>query len=828
MRRLKKSFLFLCVLLTVINLSAQENDKKGSVRIYGKVVDSASNLPLESATVSVFKTGDKNPVNASTTNKEGSFIVNGLARGSFTIEVAFVGYQPYIIKSVQATQKDEVQLANILLVKKISALQDVVVRASAKLIENKIDRIVFNAEKDITSQTGVATDVLKKVPQVSVDIDGKVELAGSSSIRFLINGKPSTAFGSNITDVLQAIPANLVKSIEVITNPGAKYDAQGLGGIINIILKKGTAEGINGNLSLTAGTIMENGSFNLNARKGKLALNAFASGNGRLQTTTPVSYLRLSNNAALNTATSLQQAGANKFQRRGYQNGAGFDWSPNDKNSISGSVSYNNFHFDATGAINQLQTISNLSYPQNIISYISSINKNKNSFSEHNTDVGLNYKRTFTKEEQELEINVNSSFGHNNAPSASNQYLQPIDSLFFGNNSHNSGAETSTEAAIDYTQPLTKNIKLGVGSKFEFYEIKTGSDVLSLNPADGKFQLNTSLSNSLDYTQKVYALYAELSFPVGHLFDAKIGSRYERTGINAYYSNGGTTPSPGYNTLVPSVFFLRKLSEKQTLKLNYSQRIERPGYDELNPYVNTADPKNISAGNPYLKPETGGRIEISFNNNFGKKGSVMASLFYRESHNDIQPFIVFYPTLTVGDSVYKNVSVSTRQNIGTEKNFGTNLFGDVHLGSKLNLRMNVFLFYRHTINKIDSGYNSNSFNYRSNLNASYQFNTTLAAEFFGNFNSPRNEAQGRYPSFTSYSFAVRKQFWHKKGSLALTANNFMSQYIDQQTNLFGPGFTAVSSRKVPYRSVGLNFTWKFGGLIFKKDTENESGLPVEN
>src|SRR3982751_2382796 len=176
----------------------------------------------------------------------------------------------------------------------MEALQNVIVTGSTKLIDNRIDKLVFNAEKDITSQTGVATDVLKKVPQVSVDVDGNVELAGSSSIRFLINGKPSTAFGSSITDVLQSIPASQIKSIEVITNPGAKYDAQGLGGIINIILKKSTAQGINGNLSLSAGTRADNGSFNFNARKGTFGINAFFSGNARLTSKAPFSSDKLS------------------------------------------------------------------------------------------------------------------------------------------------------------------------------------------------------------------------------------------------------------------------------------------------------------------------------------------------------------------------------------------------------------------------------------------------------------------------------------------------------------------------------------------------------
>ena len=162
-------------------------------------------------------------------------------------------------------------------------------------------------------------------------MDGNVELAGSSSIRFLINGKPSTAFGSSITDVLQSIPASQIKSIEVITNPGAKYDAQGLGGIINIILKKSTAQGINGNVSLTAGTIMQNGSFNFNARKGKFGVNAFLSGNARLTTTTPTSSQRISTDTATKLKALLQQDGSGDFNRHGYQTGVGFDWTYKEK-----------------------------------------------------------------------------------------------------------------------------------------------------------------------------------------------------------------------------------------------------------------------------------------------------------------------------------------------------------------------------------------------------------------------------------------------------------------------------------------------------------------
>ena len=280
---------------------------------------------------------------------------------------------------------------------------------------------------------------------------------------------------------------------------------------------------------------------------------------------------------------------------------------------------------------------------------------------------------------------------------------------------------------------------------------------------------------------------------------------------------------PGYNTFVPSIFFSKKLTDDQTLKLSFSKRIERPDYMDLNPFINTSDPKNITTGNPYLKPEIGYRFEFSYNHNFEKIGSVMATAFYRINDNDIQPYIVFYPEYTVGDTTYTNVSVSTRQNIGTEKNMGLNLFADVHITPKLTLRSNLIFFYRHTINTIDPGYNSNSFNYRLNMNAAYQFSPTLAAEFFGNFNSPRHEAQGTYPSFITYSFAMRKQLWNKKGSIALTAINPFNQYVNQRTTIYGSNFTTNSLRQIPFRSIGINFTWKFGKLEFKKEKEEPNG-----
>lgn len=816
---------FLLTALSVfILLSTQAQEivnSNSNAKITGRVLDSISHSPVEYAAITLFASGSKKTVNGATSDKTGTFTITNVSAGTYTIVAEFIGYKAVTINNISVSKKNEViTVKDIALTSQANTLQNVTVTSSGRLIENKIDKLIFNAEKDITSQTGVATDILKKVPQVTVGIDGNVELSGSSSIRFLINGKPSSAFGSNITDVLQSIPASQIKSIEVITNPGAKYDAQGLGGIINIILKKNNAQGINGNLSLTGGTRQESSSFNFNARKGKFGVNAFFSGNARLTANTPSYSDRVTNDTAANTQLLLHQDGVSKIRRNGFQTGAGFDWTYKDKNSFSGSFSYNHFGNNGSGYTNQAQNIFDEAGSGINISNILSLNNIDNAFRFHNVDANVDYKRTFNKEDQELEIAINSSTGNSVNTAFNNQYSMPQSNLYYSTNSRNPGSEKENELKIDYLQPLKKDVILGVGGKINFMDIASTSNVLKLNGATNSYETDPFLTNNLTYHQKVYALYSEVSLPAGKLFDTKFGGRYERTEINAFYSNAQFQRAiPGYNTFVPSIYFSRKLDDKSSVKLSYSKRIERPDYGDLNPFVNTSDPKNISTGNSNLQPEIGKRYELGYNRDLGKAGSFMINLFYRLNQNDIQPFVVFYPSYTVGDSTYTNVAVSTRMNVGTEKNIGVNLFSDVRPTSKLSIRTNLFFFHRHIINVVDKGYDISSYNYRFNLNGGYQFSGTLAAEFFGNFNSARNEAQGKYPSFTTYSFAVRKQFWNKNGSLALTANNPFKNTVDQKTSLFGPNFAVNSVRSIPFRSIGINFTYKFGRLEFKKDKE---------
>ena len=819
-------YLLLLIGVTAVAQTKSQPDKKGNIS--GKVIDEISKSTIEYASIAVYAYGNKKPVNGATTDIKGNFSIGGLDSGSYKIVIDFIGYQSDTFNAFISSKQMAVKLGEVMLAKKSSTLQGVVVVAQKPLIENKIDKMVYNAEKDVTAQGGVATDLLKKIPQVSVDADGNVELQGNANIRFLINGKPSSIFGNSLTEALQAIPASQIKSIEVITSPGAKYDAEGTGGIINIILKDSRVRGINGNINLSAGSRLENGSLNLHARRGKFGLNGYINGDGQVPSTTLKSLNRSSFDTAQQTHSNLLQDGYSKFNRKGMGAGLGFEWEIDKKNSLSGNFGYNNFSNKGTG-INQQELITeSLLSPGTIVSDVKTQFIPDNHFNVKSHDYSLNYRKTFIKEDQELNVQFNASNGNSSQHFTQQQLNAAGDSVFSGLQSSNPGHDHWTEFKIDYVQPLATSVKMETGLKLGTRDIRSTSDVFGFSAPATDYKYDSTQSNALHYKRQVYAAYASLNFPIGKWLEVKSGLRYERTEVQADFSKAANVSIPGFNTFAPSILFAHHFGADQTLKLSYTRRIQRPDYGVLNPFVNTLDPKNISRGNPNLQPELGDNAELGYSRNFEKGGSVNMNLFYRGSRHDIQPYIVYYPTFLVGDSLYSNVSVNTFENIGTEHQFGLSMFGSVPITEKFTVRSNFMLFDKYIINRFVSNTNVNSFNYRINMNASYQASKTLVAEFFGNFNSPRNEVQGKYPSFTTYSFAFRKLIWNKKGSVGFTTTNPFNKYVSQETEVTGQQFVLNSLRQIPFRSFGVSFSWKFGKLEFKKSNEEEQHNVPEN
>jgi len=811
---MKQLLIALFILCTFSYARSQTISINGKVT--GRVIDSVTKAPIDFATISIYKAGAKSPFNGISADAKGIFTVANLPAGTYRVTVDFVGYREKAYNQVTISSTSRtVSLGTIALSSALKQLKDVVITGKAPVVQNKIDKMVYDAANDLTAQGGVALDVLKKVPMISVDIDGNVELQGSSSIRFLINGKPSSIFGASLADALQSIPASQIKSIEVITSPGAKYDANGTGGIINIVLKDNRVQGINGSVNLSAGTRQNNGSINLNARKGNFGAGLFFSGNAQLRTTTKNTADRTSYSQTRDTVNHLLQQGSNPFTRGGYQSGLNFNWSVTPKDELTATVGYNHFGNHGTGTTYQDQQSQFIS--TNTLSDVMSNRVSESRASFNTIDWSLGYKKTFKKEDQELDILYTSSYGKNTLNSSQiTDYLNggyPASGI----QSYNPGHDHQTEVSIDYTQPLSKGFTLETGAKLVTENLTNNvyTDTLLNN---GSYIVNSGQTYGFNYKRNVYAGYLSTTFTFFHDFlNGRAGLRYERTSTSADFAG---VSIPGYNTFAPSFTVQHKFDETQSLKFAYSYRIERPDYGDLNPFFNISDPHNISTGNPLLKPEIGHNYEVGYSKTFKSGGNIYVSGFYRYNTNDIQSLATYYTILPVNGTDYTDVTLNQRFNIGSQTGVGANIFGSVPVTDKLNLRSNIQLGER--TNSSPGLATVSSFAYRINLNASYQFPHNLLAEAFANYNSFQRNIQSTRPAFFYYNIAVRKQFMNKNASLGLTAANPFAYYINQKQTTYGSNFNQVNTRLVPVQSFGIVFSYKFGKLKFEKQKEENT------
>jgi len=816
---LKKIVLLGLLLLPAFLLKAQPSVNPSSGKIFGIIIDSVDHQPIEYATIALSRHNETVIINGTTSDSIGKFSLSKITKGTYRIVIDFLGYEKKSIDNIIVNEKaSSVFLGTILLSPKSTTLQGVTVTAEKSIIENKIDKMVFNAGNDITSQTGVAIDVLKKVPQVSVDIDGNVELQGNSNIRFLIDGKPSTIYGNSIVDVLQSIPASQIESIEVITSPGAKYDAEGTGGIINILLKKTKVNGISGNLSLSGGTRLENGSFNINARRGNFGVNAFLSGNAQLQSTSITDQTRWTQDSS--AKTQLMQHSESQFQRNGFQTGIGFDWTIDKKDNLTGGLTYNHWSNYFKGVTNQTTTnYDSTGTPGS--PYLNNLNT-INNYHSNSLTWSLNYKHNFKKKGQELNIQYNSSYASNFSDYRQTQSQGLNDTVYSGIYGSNPGTDMISEISADYNHPFSEKLILQAGMKASMEEQKSSSNVDTLDLATGNYVPDYPQTYTLDYSRNIYAAYLTGTFSLFNFLDVRPGARVEHTDTWINYGNAPESSIPSYNTFVPSLIFSHNFKNNNSLKLSYSYRIQRPDYRDLNPFINLSDPHNISIGNPELKPEAQNSIEMGYNKSFKKGGNLNLVAYYRWNTDDIQSFVIYYPTYKIGDSIYTNVTVTTRANISSETRIGGNLYGSIPIASVINIRSNISLYNRAITEKGPTPSSINSFEYRITLNISWQIIKTLAIEAFGNFNSARTAVQGKLPSWSSYSLAIRQKLFHDKASIAFTANNAFNEYVIQKTNLTGTNFSLVSTRKVAFQSFGLNLTYKFGKMKFQNAKEDEN------
>jgi len=804
-----KYFLLLITLFTGISFaSAQGMGGAAAPSVTGKItgiiLDSLTAKPIDYATVSMGRAGSVKTTNGALTDEKGAFKIENIAAGSYRITIAFLGYQTKILDSVKTTPgKPDLNLGRILLAPNLKMLNEVVITGTTPIIENKIDKLVYNAEQDIAIAGGNATDVLRKVPLLSVDFEGNVSLRGSQNVRVLINGKPSGSMANNMADALKAIPADQIKNVEVITSPSAKYDAEGTSGIINIITKKNNLAGVSGSVNGGVGTRQNSGNLNLNAKTGRLAVTANGGGFYSWPQTTNLSFKRTNADAS----QIISQNGESKTDRLSVNGSIGADYDFNSFNSISSNLRLTGFSNSADG--------SNLN--QNLFngSAVNFTRLSDNSMNMNGIDWSSDFLHKFKKKDQQISVAYQFTNGIQK-----NDYTTDFSNTVIDEYGNNDADNTENTIQVDYTHPF-KKVTFETGLKGILRDIVSDNQTRNFNSVTSVFSPISSRTYVYDYNQDVYSAYATFGFTLAKKYGVRAGARYEGTEIKGDARSVGAAAAPftsSYYNLVPSFVVSRTFKNFSTVKLSYNQRLQRPSLFYLNPFLNSADIYNQSQGNPSLKPELSHNVEFNYSM-FVKTSVLNASVYYRRTNDIIESFVLPISVIDPNSGTIATGSRTTFRNVGNNNSVGFNFFGQINPVKPLTLRgnFNVFTYDINTNNTVVvANTNSNTqLIYNAFLMASYVFPKGLTFETFLITNSPRRTSQGRNPSFNMWNLGLKKEIMKKKGSIGLTIIDPFNENKNFRSNIVGADFTQTSNFSVPFRSFGTSFSYRFGKLTMQ-------------
>ena len=798
---MKKVFIIsILVFLFVVEGVAQFPGMGGSKapklkgKISGELIDSLSNEKVGYATIVVKRTGKEKELNGILSEDDGGFKIEDMTAGVYDLYISFLGYEEKIIRGVELTKKKpDVNLGSVLLRQDNFMLSEVEVTADRSLIEMKVDKIVYNAEDDASIAGGDATDVLRKVPLLTVDPNGNVSLRGSENVKILINGKPSGMFSANVADALKMFPADQIQKVEVITSPGAKYDGEGTAGIVNIITKKGNVEGVAGSFDASGGTRQNSLVASLNAGKGRFGSSASGSVYYSLPAKGVSEFER--KNQIDSDEIIISQDGTTTTSRLGFRGTASAFYDFNAFNSLNTSISYQGFGFDTDGAI----AGSILGGPDNVTWDRENYGENLFSGYDWNTD--------YTKKFEDNEDQV-LSFAYQVSGNIQNQDYTIIQngspSFIRNENQFNDGDNLESTIQVDYVHPFEKSLKLEVGAKTVLRNITSDSKFNLFNSASGNYDLlDAGRSQIFEYGQDVYAGYGQVNFTVKK-FQFITGLRYETTAIGGEVVGGSNPFDQNYSNWLPNITISRGLKNFQNIKVSYNQRISRPSLFFINPFNNSVDQVNVTVGNPQLGPEITDQFELSYNT-FIKGVGIFSSAYFKKTDDVIESILGINS---------EGITVNTFDNVGTKNSIGLNLFSTKSFNS-LTIRGggNIFTYdARGVINGVEL--ERQTYEYNVFFGGEYSITSTIKADFFGFFNSPKRSLQGDQASFSIYGFGARKEF--KKWSIGVKLIEPFHRDKFFNTSQNGQNFTQDIVFSIPFRSIGLNVRYKFGKVDFKE------------
>ncbi len=775
----KKYWLFLLAICSFTTFTFAQG-----IEIQGQVIESASELPVEFATIMIGDKATKNPITGATTDMDGNFSVRTNAT-DFYIEISFIGFSTKTIKEFDIKGK-KLDLGTIVLMENSQMLSEVEVRAEKSTTEFKLDKRVFNVGKDLSSTGASALEVLNNVPSVNVNIEGAISLRGSEGVQVLINGKPSV-IASEQGGALGTITADMIQQIEVITNPSAKYDAEGTSGIINIVIKKEERKGINGSATVNVGT-PHNHSVGLSLNRRTEKFNLFSQlGAGYRKYPSD----REGINQDLVDNTTLFTEGQEYRNEFFYNFNLGTDYHINKNNviTLSGSVAYE-VEDQPSNTNFMLQDASG-----NIVDQWSRREVTEATNPKYQYE--LQYKRDF--EDHKNHTLLVSAIGRLFSKDQSSEFF---DTTISGRNRDNEQqtrtdfGETKQTFKLDYTKPFNDQWSIETGLQFVINDVD--NDYAVTNLINNEFVEDPNLTNLFEYNQNVLGIYATGAYE-GDIWGIKVGLRLENTDLTTLLTNTDEQNSQNFNDLFPSLHTSYKVTDNLSFQAGYSRRIYRPRMWSLNPFFNIRNNFNVSQGNPNLLPEYSDSYELTSIYIVGQL-SLNVSLYHR------------YTTAVVEriSTLENSVSTSKPFNIGTRNTTGVDANFKYTLSKKWSINGDVNYNYFNRKGEFEgTSFDFNADNWSSKVTNKIKLPAQFEFEITSRYQSRVKAVQREYASNLFADIGLRKKIGTGKMVLNLSVRDLFASRV-RESEIFQEDAFFIHDRSQRGRFVVLGFSYGFG------------------
>jgi len=806
MKNLKFIIILVLLLTSTLNYS-QQRPQVAKIKIKGTVIEKVSKQPLEYATVTFTNPKFPKATTGGITNPKGEFDVD-ITPGTYDIKIEFISFKPIIFS--QRKLQESTNLGQIALEEDATQLNEVVVRAETTSVQIKLDKKVYSIGNDLMVKGGTVSDVLDNIPSVSVDSEGIVSLRGNENVTIFIDGKPSNAI--NIAEALRLIPADAIDKVEVITNPSARYDAEGGAGILNIILKKGKNLGFNGTLIAATGYPENNslsGTLNYKAKKYNLFTNqGYANrsnpGNAFIET----NYL----NPQPNSPEFILETRENERIDKSYNGNLGIELYLNESTSWTNSINYRNSNGENQDNVNydnQFADASN-NYNRTRINY-------ENSKSE-DVEYKSSLQKKFKKEGHKLDVDLQIS--NNNDTNIANI----VDSESGNDSTQNIQKRNKELLQADYVLPIGKGGQFEAGYRGNFSNQLT--DVTVYNGT----VINTDFTNKLEYIENVNAIYSQYGFKVNK-FSYLFGLRWEASDIEINQFTTNDFNHKKYNDFFPSAFFTYEISDESSLSLNYSRRINRPRGRMINPFSNYSSNINIFQGNPDLDPAMTDAVDFGYLKKWNK--FMLSTSLYANKTTDVFMFV----RVESGD--YVNgipVIISGPINLATEfrTGFEFNLNYTPYKWWRLNSNFNFFNIdtkgdYTYTDYKdqvITQNFDKNASSWSAKLTSKVTLPSKIEWQTNMNYTGDQKTAQGKVLGAFGMNLGFSKDVMKDKATVAFNINDVFNSRKRKMETLIPGVIESYGEMQWHQRQFTLSFTYRFNKQ--KNDKEKEPRREGDN